>query len=95
MKNFTDFGAKYPPQMSQAHATETNPPAVTCKPAEFIRGRAGISTAGNILKTTDFEDDPMGVGKSVLVRTLNRNSLGRPGNGLAALAANYIFLFFR
>ena len=86
---------EYPPQMGQAHAAETNSPAVPRKPAELIRGRSGIPAAGDIFKTSDLKDDPMGVGEGVLVGTLNHHSLNRPGNRLAALAANYIFLLFR
>ena len=89
------MGTEYPPQMRQAHAAEANSPAVSRKPAEFIAGRSGIPAAGGIFKTSDLKDDPMGVGKGVLVGTLNRNSLNRAGNRLAALAADYIFLLFR
>jgi hypothetical protein len=53
--------------MRQAHAAETNPPAVPCKPAEFIRGRSGIPAAKDIFETSDLKNNPMGVGKGVLV----------------------------
>ena len=53
--------------MRQAHAAETNPPAVPRKPAEFIRGRSGIPAAGGIFKTSDLKDNPMGVGEGVLM----------------------------
>jgi len=86
---------EYPPQMGQAHTAETNSPAVPRKPAELIRGRSGIPAPGDSFKTTDLKDDPVGVGKGVLLGTLNHNSLNRPGNRLAALAADYIFLLFR
>ena len=95
MKYITGIGAEQPPQVRQAHATETNSPAIARKPAEFIGGRSGIPAADDIFKTTDLKDDPVGVGKGVLVGVLHRNPLNRPGDGLAALATDDIFLFLR
>jgi len=95
MKYITGIGAEQPPQVRQAHATETNSPAVARKPAEFVGGRSGIPAAGDIFKTADLKDDPVGVGKGVLVGTLHRHPFNRPGDGLATLAADDIFLFLR
>ena len=36
----------------------------------------------------------MGIGEGVVMRALDRNALYRPGDGLVALAAEDIFLFF-
>jgi len=67
MKNITGIGTENPPQMGQAHAAETNSPAVTRKPGKLIRGCAGIAATDNIFKTADFENDPVRVGKRVLM----------------------------
>ena len=93
MKNIAGIGAKQPTQMGQAHGAEANSPAVPRKPAEIISGCSGIPAAGRILKTTDLKNDPVGIGKGVLVGALHRNPFNRPGDGLAALAAYDIFLF--
>jgi hypothetical protein len=95
VKNIAGIGTEQPPQVRQAHAAETNSPAVARKPAEFIGGRSGIPAAGDIFKTADLKDDPVRVGKGVLVGSLHRNPFSRPGDGLAALAADDIFLFLR
>ncbi len=95
MKNITGIGTENPSQMGQAHAAETYSPAVTRKPGKLIRGCAGIAATDNITKTADLENNPVRVGKRVLVRTLNGNTLHRPGNRLTALAAEYIFLLLR
>jgi len=86
---------EHPPQMRQAHTAETNSPAVARKPAEFIGSRPGIPATGDILKASDLKYNPMGIGKRMLVRSLNNNAFNRPGNRLAALAAKYIFFLFR
>jgi len=95
MKRIPGIGAEQPPQMRQTHAAKTNSPAVARKPAEFIGGRSGIPASGYIFETADLKDDPMGVGKGVLVGPLHRHALSRPGDGLAALAANDIGLLLR
>ena len=95
MKPITGIGAEKPPQVRQTHAAETQSPAIACKPAEFISGRSGIPAADDILETADLKNDPVGIGEGVLVGTLHRHPLYRPGDGLAALAADDIFLFLR
>ena len=67
VKNITGVGTEDPAQMGQAHAAVTNSPAVANEPAELIRSRSGISAAENIVKTADLENNPVGVGKCVLV----------------------------
>jgi hypothetical protein len=37
----------------------------------------------------------VGIGEGVMVRALDRNALRRSGNGLMALPAEDVFLFFR
>jgi hypothetical protein len=37
----------------------------------------------------------VGIGEGVMVRALDRNTLDRSGNGLMALPAEDVFLFFR
>ncbi len=93
MKPIAGIGAKQPSQVCQAHTAETNSPAVACKPAELVGGSPGIPAADGIFKTSDLIDDPVGIGKGVLVGALHRNPFTRPGDGLAALAADDIFLF--
>jgi hypothetical protein len=81
--------------MRQAQGAETDPPAITRKPAEFIGQRAGIATAPDGFKTPDFINDSMGVGKCMAMRSISRNSIGRSGNRLLALATKYIFFILR
>jgi len=77
--------------MGQAHGTKTHPPAVACKPGEFIGGGSGITAPLNIFKASDFKDNPVGIGKRVPVGALHRDPFGRAGNCLTALAAKDIF----
>jgi hypothetical protein len=95
VKCITGIGAEQPSQVRQTHAAETQSPAIARKPAEFIGGRSGIPAADDILKTADLKNDPVGIGKGVLVGALHRHPFNRPGDGLAALAADDIFLFLR
>jgi hypothetical protein len=81
--------------MRQAHAAKANSPAIARKPAEFIGGRSGIPAADDIFETADLKDDPVGVGKGVLMGALHRNPFNRPGDSLAALAADDKFLLLR
>ena len=45
--------------------------AITLGLLEFIGGGTGIPAAGDVFKTSDLKDDPMGIGKGVLVSALN------------------------
>ena len=48
-----------------------------------------------LLKHPISKNNTMGIGKGMPVRSLHRNPFGRFGDRLTALAAKYIFLFFR
>lgn len=81
--------------MNQAHGAETHSPAVACKPAEIIGSRPGATASFNLPETPNFKNDSMRIGKSVPMRSLHHNAIGWFGDRLMALAAKYIFLFFR
>jgi len=86
---------KEPAQMGQAHGAKTDPPGIAAKPGELHGRRSGVTATLSILKTTDFIHDAVGIGESVTVGALDRNALDRSGDGLMALPAEDILLFFR
>ena len=67
MKNISGIGTEYPAQVGQAHTAKADSPAVTCKPAELIRGLAGIPATGDIFEASDLKNNPVWIGKGVLV----------------------------
>ena len=67
MKNITGVGAEYPAQVGQAHAAKADSPAVPREPAELVGGRTGIAAAGDVFETPDLKNDPVRIGKGVLV----------------------------
>ena len=67
MKYITGVGAEYPAQVGQAHAAKADSPAVAREPAEFVGGCAGIAAADDIFETPDLKNNPVRIGKGVLV----------------------------
>jgi hypothetical protein len=81
--------------MRQTHGTKANPPAVARKPGKFVCGGSGIPAPSNIFETTNLKDKPVRIGKGVPVRSLHGDTVDRPGERLAALAAKYVFFLLR
>ena len=81
--------------MCHTGAAIGNPPFKTRKPGEFFCWRTSIAAAGNSSKTSDLVDNAAGIGKRVLVRSLDFYALNRACNDLAALAAQNLFRPFR
>lgn len=82
-----------PPHMGLAGATDDDLPGVPGKPRELIGGRADEVQAADHAKTTDFEYDATGVGKSMAVGPVDRDPLAGPGQPLAALPADNPAIF--
>ena len=81
--------------MGQAHGAKTDSPCIPAKPGKLRCRRSCIAATLCILETTDFIHGAVGIGEGVMVRALDRNTLRRSGNGLMALPAEDVFLFFR
>ena len=94
VKRVTGRRQKQPPEMRSTASAHCHLPAVPRKPSEFIRRRAAVAAAEGRSETPDLEDDPVGVGKGVLVRARHLDTFGRPGDGTVAVPAKDQLLVF-
>jgi len=95
METVTIRRGKKPSQMRKAHDANSNSPAEALKPAKFPRGRTRMTASLNGSKTPYLKNNPVGVGKGVLMRPLDYYPLSRTRYDVMALTAKDIFLFIR
>jgi len=81
--------------MKKATPTNGYSPAITCKPAEFIRCLAGISASCGRPETAYLVNTAMRIGKCVLVGTLHFDTFSRSRYYPTALATEYVFIYVR
>ncbi len=82
MKTGTVGACVSPTQMYSTAGADGNLPAVALKPAPLRGAFSPVSTARREDETTDTKSESMGVGKQVLMFTLDGNTLVVPGNGI-------------
>ena len=79
--------------MVYAFAAVSHFPAVAFKPGKLVCCRPHESTADHGSKTSDFIKNPVGVGKGMRMRPVDRYPFRRMCDGVAAFSTPDIFFF--
>lgn len=76
-----------PTEVDLTAGTNCYSPCVAGKPRPFRRFLADVGAAGSRTKTTNMKDDAMGIGKAVLMATLDLDAFRPRCNQVAAHCA--------